>query len=382
MARYSILMAESNKRLMKYKYKLKLNFARQSNDPEKILIVIASAFAKSKGVPNQTLIYFLLLLAMLDDRHMHIAQIGTGRVGRPTAYTIMCAGLADTLTLCDVKLGLAAAFAEELNHVTTSIERDVEVNSCEKDEDVAGADIILISAGKPRTPGVKMSRRDLAIQNATIVKHVSEATASKNPGAKYIVITNPVDAMAMVCKKYTKSTFVLSTGTNLESLRFRSKLAQTLAVPVSQVRGWVAGEHGDAAIPLWSTTKIFNLPVDEYAASKNQTLLKYEVMSYVKAVSRFIIDNIGGTEYGPAASFTDITRAITNNTNEILSVGTPIKFEGTPEAIFIGTPTHLGQTIGSSLYDKLLKMEQEGVKEAAKAIYQTYKTAIESMEQP
>ncbi len=152
--------------------------------------------------------------------HLHIAQIGTGRVGRPTAYTIMCSKLADKLTLCDVKPGLAAAFAEELNHVTASIGLDVEISSCEKDDEVAGADIILISAGQPRTPGVKMTRRDLAIQNATIIKQVSEATVSKNPDAKYIVITNPVDAMAMVCKKYTKANFVISTGTNLESLGF------------------------------------------------------------------------------------------------------------------------------------------------------------------
>jgi hypothetical protein len=74
---------------------------------------------------------------------VHIAQIGTGRVGRPTAYSIMCAELADTITLCDIKPGLAAAFAEELKHVTASTGLDVKVNSCEKDEEVAGADIIL-----------------------------------------------------------------------------------------------------------------------------------------------------------------------------------------------------------------------------------------------
>ena len=238
----------------------------------------------------------------------------------------------------------------------------------------------MISAGKPRTPGVKMSRRDLAIQNAKIVKQVSEATVYKNSGAKYIVITNPVDAMAMVCKKYIKANFVISTGTNLESLRFRSKLAQTLGVPVSQVNGWVGGEHGDAAIPLWSTTKIFGLPVEEYAAFKNQTLPKHEITSYVKEVSKFIIDNIGGTEYGPAASFRDITRAITNNTDEILPVSTPIRFAEIPEPAFVGVPVHLGLTVGFSLYDNLAENEQEAIGEAAKAIYQTYTTAIENLE--
>ena len=116
---------------------------------------------------------------------MHIAQIGTGRVGRPTAYAIMCLGIADKFTLCDVKPGLAAAFAEELNHVTASNGLDVEIVSCENDKDVAGADMILISAGEPRTPGVKMTRRDLAIQNAKIIKQVSEAVNSKivTPGS-------------------------------------------------------------------------------------------------------------------------------------------------------------------------------------------------------
>ena len=143
---------------------------------------------------------------------MHIALIGTGRVGRPTAYTILCSNLADILTVCDVKPGLAKAFGEELKHVISSLNNDVLVNSCEKDEEVNNADIILISAGEPRTLGVKMSRRDLASRNARIVKYVSETTSPRNPGAKYIVITNPVDAMTMVCKKFSKADFVISTG--------------------------------------------------------------------------------------------------------------------------------------------------------------------------
>lgn len=309
---------------------------------------------------------------------MHIAQIGTGRVGRPTIYTIMCAGLADTITVCDIKPGLAAAFAEELKHVTASVGINVEINSCERDEDVCNADIILISAGSPRIPGVKMSRRDLAVQNANIVKYVAEVTAPRNPGAKYVVITNPVDAMAMVCKKYSKAEFVISTGTNLESLRFRSKLAERLKVPVSDVRGWVGGEHGDAAVILWSTVKIGNTSVDEYVRSTNKELNKEEVEVYVKSVSKMIIDNIGGTEYGPAASFRDIVRAIVKNTNEILSIATPTKFEGIPEPVFVGTPVKLGRSIGLSLYEKLSEAEKTAIKEAARAIYQTYLMAIEN----
>ena len=311
---------------------------------------------------------------------MHIAQIGTGRVGRPTAYTIMCSKLADKLTVCDVKPGLAAAFAEELKHVTASIGLDVEINSCERDEEVNDADIILVSAGQPRSPGVKMTRRDLAVQNGKIVKEVSQATISNNPRAKYIVISNPVDAMAMVCKKYTQADFVISTGTNLESLRFRSKLANALGVAVSSVQGWVGGEHGDAAIPLWSTVKVAGLPLESYLAANKKSLLKDEIEVYVKSVSKLIVDNLGATEFGPAASFRDITRAIINNTNEILPVATPMLFDGLGEPVFVSVPLHLGATVNNSLYQDLSKNEREAISLAAQEIHKTYKTAIDDRE--
>ncbi len=308
---------------------------------------------------------------------MHIAQIGTGRVGRPTAYTIMSDRLADTITVCDAKPGLAKAFAEELRHVTASLNLDIEIIACEKDEDVAGADIILISAGKPRTPGVRMSRRDLAVQNGQIVKYITESTAPNNPDTKYVVITNPVDAMAMVCKKYSEAKFVISTGTNLESLRFRSRLAKSLKVPVSAVKGWVGGEHGKDAMILWSTVKVNDIPLKEYLKENEKTLKKAEIDSYMKEVSKTIVDNIGGTEYGPAASFRDIIRAITKNANEIMPIAAPQEFEDLPEPIFVSIPRKLGKTIGETIYDALPAEEKTGIREAAEAIYQNFRTTIQ-----
>ena len=311
---------------------------------------------------------------------MHIAQIGTGRVGRPTAYTIMCAELADTITVCDTKPGLANAFAEELRHVTASLRLDVEVIACERDEEVARADIILVSAGKPRTPGVQMSRRDLAVQNGQIVKYVAETTAPNNPGAKYVVITNPVDAMAMVCKKYSKAEFVISTGTNLESLRFRSGLARALKVPMSTVEGYVGGEHGKGATILWSTAKVNGVPLNEYLKSTRKTVNEAENDSYVKSVSKVIIDNIGGTEFGPAASFRDIVRAIVKNSNELLPVAAPLKLNGLSELVFVSVPRRLGNSIGGSIYDLLSTKEKTEIADAAEAICQTYDTTIEAIE--
>ena len=304
---------------------------------------------------------------------MHIAQIGTGRVGRPTAYTILCSELADKITVCDTKSGLAQAFAEELKHVTVSLGLDVEILSCDKDENITDADIILVSAGKPRTPGVKMTRRDLATQNGQIVKQIAESTALNNPDAKYVVITNPVDAMAMVCKKYSKADFVISTGTNLETLRFRARLAKALDVPVTAIEGWVGGEHGINAVVLWSTVKISGMPIQQYVESPRKSLPRDEIENYVKSVSKLIVDNIGGTEYGPAASFRDIVRAIVNDENRLLPVAAPTEFEELDEPIFISIPLTLGNSIGPSIYDELTHQEQLYLKESAEAIYQTYR---------
>ena len=292
----------------------------------------------------------------------------------------MTAGLCDTLTVCDTKPGLAEAFTEELKHVKASIGREIEINPCERDDKVSNADIILISAGEPRKPGAKMTRRDLAIQNAKIIKEVSEATSHRNPAAKYIVISNPVDAMAMICKKYTKADFVISTGTNLESLRFRSKIAEMLKVPVSLVRGWVGGEHGEAALPLWSTTEVDNVPIREYDAFKKLSNQENEVETYMKQVSKMIVDSIGGTEFGPAVSFRDITQAIVKNTNEVLPIAAPMKFRGIPDAVFVGIPRFVGEKLGKTLYDLLLPCEQEGLFKAAEVIYQTYSAAVEELE--
>lgn len=309
---------------------------------------------------------------------MHIAVVGTGRVGRPTANAILTEGLASELTVCDVKKALVESFAEELKHVAASQRLDVKVNSCNDAENILGADLIIISAGHPRIPGVNISRRMLSEKNAEIVKEISEKTEENNPRAKYVVVTNPVDAMAMICKRYTGRGFVLSTGTHLESLRFRARLAELLSIPVSRVQGWVLGEHGENAFIAWSSVRIDGLSLEERLGEVDETV-KGEALSYVLGVSRKIIDGLGATEFGPAASFRDIVRAIVRNTGEVMPVASPIRFEGIGEPVFVSAPTRLGSSIGPVLIDQLSAGEKLSLKSAAEFIYQTYLTALKSL---
>jgi malate dehydrogenase len=304
---------------------------------------------------------------------LHIAQIGTGRVGRPTAYTILCSKLADKLTVCDIKPGLATAFAEELRHVTVSLGIDVEIIACEKAEDVNNAEIILISAGKPRTPGVKMTRSDLANENGAIVKQIAQSTVPNNLNAKYVVITNPVDSMAMICKKYSKAKYVISTGTNLETLRFKAALSKALNVPPSKMYGWIGGEHGPNATVLWSTVKVDELPLEEYLLSTGKSLNKKEIEDYVKSVSKMILDTIGATEHGPAASFRDIIKAIVKDTHELFPIAAPTKIDRISQSVFVSIPRSLGKSIGNSIFQTLSIQEKNAINNAASSIFQTYK---------
>ena len=123
-----------------------------------------------------------------------------------------------------------------------------------------------------------------------------------------------------------------------------------------------------------STVKINDLPLKEYLTLTDKSLNQAEIDAYIKSVSKTIIDNIGGTEYGPAASFRDILRAIIKNTNEILPVAAPTKFEGLPEPVFVSVPLRLGNSVGSSIYETLSPEERMGITKAAEAIYHTFKT--------
>jgi len=314
--------------------------------------------------------YYLVLI-------LHIAVVGTGNVGRATAYTILYEGLPEELSLVDVKPGLAPAFAEELKHAAAGLRLDVEINAYERDEDLHGADLVVICAGHPRKPGERITRRELTKYNAEIIRFIAEVIPPNNPGAKYVVVTNPVDAMATLFKKVSRTEFVVSTGTHLETLRFRAKLAEALGIPVSKVDGYVGGEHGQAAVILWSTVTAYGVGIDEYVRRRNISLSKEGVEAYMKEVSEKIIDALGATRYGPAVAFRDIIKSIVLNLGMVLSIATPYRTEEIPEDVLVSRPTRVGLAIGPA-YDNILT-EEEKIKlnEAAKAIYSTYRKALD-----
>jgi malate/lactate dehydrogenase len=297
--------------------------------------------------------------------------MGTGRVGGEVAFSLVFERYVTELSLVDTAPRIAEMTKEEMHHAIGNHGFDVKINAYTKSDQVSDADLIVITAGFPRTPD--MSRRDLAVKNAGAVKEVVENSLDKNPKAWYFVITNPVDAMTTLANKTAQGKRqVIGTGTNLETSRFRTILGRQLGVPIGSVEAFVGGEHGEAAAALWSTVKIDGMALDEYLKKTGKTLDKMACESYVKEVSREIIRVLGGTRHGPAGSFIEIIRGIMLNTGRVLSYGRLRKFDNTPEPVYVTVPARICRSLGPDIWDLLTESEKAAIREAAGAIYKTY----------
>jgi malate/lactate dehydrogenase len=209
------------------------------------------------------------------------------------------------------------------------------------------------------------------------VREVVANSMDNNPNAWYFVVTNPVDAMATLANKTAQGKrHIIGTGTNLETSRFRTIVSRELKVPIGAVEAYAGGEHGEAAVLLWSTVKIDGSPLDEYLEKTGKKLDRGLCDNYVKEVSRQIITFLGGTRYGPAGSFIEVIRGILLNTGKVTSYSRLMKFETTPEPVYVTVPARIAKSLAPDIWDLLTKPEQQAIKEAAGAIYKTYLEAI------
>lgn len=306
---------------------------------------------------------------------VHVAVVGTGRVGGQVAFTLVFERYVYELSLVDIAPRVAEMTKEELYHAIASHGFDVKINAYEDGRSVRSADLIVVAAGFPRTP--EMSRRDLAARNASAVRQIVESTVDNNPDAWYFVITNPVDAMATLADRTAGGKrSIIGTGTNLETSRFRTILSRELGVPMGCVEAYAGGEHGEAAVLLWSTVRVNGSPLDEYLKKTGRKLDRRACDNYVKEVSRQVITFLGGTRYGPAGSFVEIIRGILLNTGRVMSYSRPMKFETTPEPVYVTVPARIAKSLGPDIWDLLDESERRAIKEAAGIIYGTYCDAI------
>ncbi len=297
---------------------------------------------------------------------LHIAIVGVGRVGSCTSLLLVSEGIPDRLTLVDVAPGLSSAVARDLQAAAASMQVDVEIEAYTEASRVEGADIIVVTAGRPRRPGMK--RIDLLKVNAEILREIADKIHSKNRDAVYLIVTNPVDIMAALFRKYTRGN-VIGSGCHLDTLRFRVVLAEKLNVKPKMVEAYVGGGHGSYIVPLWSTVRVEGEKLTEWLRKTGRNLDKDEAREETVRMADHIIQKAGGTMLGPAAAFTEIIRAIAKDEGKTLSIATPHQIDG--ETIYLSRPTKVGKEI--KVLHGLLTPEEE------KQILNTGRKLIEAL---
>ncbi|HVT90586.1 MAG TPA: L-lactate dehydrogenase [Tepidisphaeraceae bacterium] len=260
----------------------------------------------------------------MPEKPSKLAVVGVGSVGATIAYACMIRGVARQIVLFDVNKSKVDAEVLDLNHglqfvPMTRIEGSDDPAIC------ADADVLVITAGAKQKPG--QTRMELAQANVQVLRDLIPKLLKAAPNAIYLLVTNPVDVMTYIAQKLTglPSQRVFGSGTVLDSSRFRFLIAQRLNVAVQNVHAYIAGEHGDSEIPLWSSASVSSVPLHEWAVAHHGKLTvrdRTEIFQNVKMAAYQIIQGKGATNYAIGLATTKILEAALRDENRVLPVST------------------------------------------------------------
>lgn len=255
-----------------------------------------------------------------------ISVIGAGSVGATVANDLMIQGLATEILLVDVNkkkaIGEALDIYQGAPFCSPAIVRAGDY------PDVAGSDIVIITCGMARKPG--MTRLDLAQVNVNILKDVAANVTSYAPNAIYVIVSNPVDVLTYVFHKISgiPEHQIIGSGTILDTSRLQSTLAKRFRISPKNVHAHVYGEHGDSQFVPWSLATIANNHIDTYAGySPDKDKIVWnrdydEIENFVKKSGSQIIENKGATFYAVAMSVCHIVKGIYATAGTAMSVST------------------------------------------------------------
>jgi malate dehydrogenase len=307
----------------------------------------------------------------------------TGNVGTFAAHAISAIPHVSEILLHgrEGRESLLKGITQDLGDSFAARGTNIRVNWTTSLKDAVGSDVVIMTAGAPRTPG--QDRMDLAFGNARIVAPLAQALGVIAPDTKILMVTNPVDVMTCVALKYSglKSCQVFGLGTHLDSMRLKSLIASYFHVHVSEVHTRIIGEHGESMVPLWSATtiggiKISNLP--EFAHLPVQ-----EIITSVKCSGQSIIQNKGSTVYGPGEAIASLVRTVLSDENRILTVSAYIKTEvhGIGGGVCIGVPTRINREGVFPIAIRLDESEVIAFRESAEKIRENTHSVMKNLEE-
>jgi len=275
-----------------------------------------------------------------------ISLIGAGQIGGTLAHLIGLKELAEEVVLFDVASGIAKGKALDISQSSSVDGFNVKFSGTDNYEDIKDSDVIIVTAGVPRKPG--MSRDDLLGINLKIIKQVAEGIKQHAPNAFVICITNPLDVMVMAFQKYSNlpSNKVVGMAGILDSSRFKLFLSLELNVPVKEIEAMVMGGHGDTMVPLPRFTKVSGKPLLELVKEgklSNDRLenINQRTRDGGAEIVKFL--EKGSAFYAPAASGVEMASAYLNDRKKILPCAAYLSGEYGIKGIYAGVPVIIGK---------------------------------------
>src|SRR5215510_9970586 len=268
-----------------------------------------------------------------------VTVIGAGNVGATTAQRIAEAGLADVV-LVDIVEGLPQGKGLDLAEAAPVVGHDASVVGSNDYAATAGSDIIVVTSGLARQPG--MSRDDLLAKNAGIVASVVGQAAAASPDAILIIVTNPLDAMCHVALKASgfPRERVLGMAGVLDSARFRTFIAEELGVSVVDTHAFVLGGHGDTMVPLPRYSTVAGVPITELMSPERVKALSDRTANGGAEVVALL--KTGSAYYAPAASTFEMVESILLDRKRVLPCAVLLQGEFGTDGLFVGVPVVLG----------------------------------------
>ncbi len=283
-----------------------------------------------------------------------ITLIGAGQIGGTLAHLIALKGLADVV-LFDVAAGLAKGKALDIAQSSPVNGFNVNLSGTDNYQDTKNSDVIIITAGVPRKPG--MTRDDLLGINLKIIKQVAEGIKKTSPNAFVICITNPLDVIVMALQKYSglpKNKVVGMAGI-LDSSRFIYFLSQELKVPVNKIKSFVLGGHGDTMVAMLGSTEVEGKKITELVKEGKLTKERLaQIVDRTKKGGAEIVKYLekGSAFYAPAASGVEMAESYLKDLKKQLPCAVHLNGEYNTKNIYAGVPV----IIGSRGVEKIIEL--------------------------
>jgi len=279
-----------------------------------------------------------------------ISLIGAGQIGGTLAHLICFKELADVV-LFDVVEGIAKGKALDIAQSTAVDGLNINLSGTNNYEDIKNSDVIIITAGVPRKPG--MTRDDLLGINLKIIKQVAEGIKKNSPNAFVICITNPLDVMVMALQRYSGLPVhkVVGMAGILDTSRFKYFLSKELKVPVKNIKSLVLGGHGDTMVPMPNHTKVNGKPLNELIKREKLDSIIDRTRKGGAEIIKFL--ETGSAFYAPAASAVEMAESYIKDLKKILPCAAHLNGEYGVKNLYAGVPV----TIGQNGVEKVIKMD-------------------------